>query len=77
MKTTIELPDELALEAKQQALLRRTTLKELVISGLRRELNQGTPPGQHQLLRIAEVGKGDWDGTDADRYVESERESWA
>lgn len=39
MKTTIELPDALASEAKQLALDEGTSLRELVISGLRRELD--------------------------------------
>lgn len=76
MKTTIELPDELALEAKQQALLRRTTLRALVISGLHRELNQGKGQAGHALVKIADVGKGDWQGVDADLHVATEREAW-
>jgi hypothetical protein len=38
MKTTIELPDALAAEAKRVAAARGTTLRELVVTGLRREL---------------------------------------
>lgn len=40
MKTTIELPDELLLQAKQAALEQRTTLKALIESGLRHTLAQ-------------------------------------
>lgn len=35
MRTTIEIPDELLLSAKRAALERRSTLKELVIEGLK------------------------------------------
>lgn len=38
MKTTIELPDALAEEARQLARSSGTTLRELVVSGLRDEL---------------------------------------
>ena len=38
MKTTIELPDELLIAAKKRAAETRTTLRELVARGLRREL---------------------------------------
>lgn len=38
MKTTIELPDELAREAREVARAGGTTLKELVVEGLRSEV---------------------------------------
>ena len=38
MKTTIELPDDLIIAAKKQAAEARSTLRELVERGLRREL---------------------------------------
>lgn len=38
MKTTIELPDELAGEAKRVAHQGGTTLRELVVAGLRSEI---------------------------------------
>lgn len=38
MKTTLDLPDDLLLEAKTLAVRRKTTLKALVESALRREL---------------------------------------
>ena len=44
MKTTLELPDELLIEAKTAAARRRTTLKALMEIALRRELyHQSTP----------------------------------
>lgn len=38
MKTTLDLPDDLLIEAKTLAARRRTTLRALVESALRREL---------------------------------------
>ncbi len=38
MKTTIELPDELLIEAKKRAAETRSTLKEIIERALRREL---------------------------------------
>ena len=38
MKTTVELPDDLLIAAKKRAAETRTTLRELVERGLRREL---------------------------------------
>lgn len=38
MKTTLDLPDELLIEAKTAAAQRRTTLKAIVVKALTREL---------------------------------------
>lgn len=43
MKTTIELPDELLIEAKKRAAEQRTTLRRLFARGLRRELDAADP----------------------------------
>lgn len=40
MKTTIELPDTLAADARRVAAARGTTLKSLIEEGLRRELDR-------------------------------------
>ena len=40
MKTTIELPDDLFVVAKKAAVERRTTLRDLIERGLRRELTE-------------------------------------
>lgn len=40
MKTTVELPDELFVAAKKTAAERRTTLRDLIERGLRRELTE-------------------------------------
>jgi len=44
MKTTLELPDALLIEAKTAAARRRTTLRALVESALRREIFPTTTP---------------------------------
>jgi hypothetical protein len=41
MKTTVELPDDLVIEVKKAAAERRTTIRDLVERGLRRELASG------------------------------------
>jgi hypothetical protein len=44
MKTTLELPDALLIEAKSAAARRRTTLRALMESALRRELFPTSTP---------------------------------
>lgn len=44
MKTTIELPDDLAQDAKRVAALSGTTLRSLVEAGLRAELERRSQP---------------------------------
>ena len=44
MKTTIDLPDELAAEAKELARAEGTTLRELVVDGLRFEIERRRAP---------------------------------
>lgn len=41
MRTTIDLPDPLFKEAKSAAALRGQSLKEIVVTALRRELRHG------------------------------------
>lgn len=43
MKTTLDLPDDLLIEAKTLAVRRKTTLRALVESALRREIR---PPAE-------------------------------
>ena len=43
MKTTLELPDDLLIEAKTMAVRRRTTLRALIEHALRRELQPANP----------------------------------
>ncbi len=49
MKTTIDLPEEVLVKAKMLAVERRTTLRELVVEGLRRVTD--TPPECEQEKR--------------------------
>ena len=49
MKTTIDLPDELLIQAKKHAAESRTTLRAIFERGLRRELNGG--PGKARRTR--------------------------
>ncbi|MGA2984894.1 MAG: hypothetical protein ABSG32_13860 [Terriglobia bacterium] len=53
MKTTVELPDDLLLEAKRKALETRTTLREIMERALRRELRQAgsRPPRRSGRIR--------------------------
>ena len=51
MKTTVELPDDLVIEVKKAAAERRTTIRDLVERGLRREL-AAEPDEQREARRI-------------------------
>jgi hypothetical protein len=44
MKTTVELPDDLVIEAKKRAAEQRRTLRDLIERGLRAELGRRTAP---------------------------------
>lgn len=69
MKTTLDLADDLLIEAKSVAVRRRTTLKALVEHALRREIQPGaddaTPApgddfievGPHGIPRLKRTGK--------------------
>jgi len=50
MKTTLELPDALLIEAKTAAARRRTTLRALVESALRRELFPAKTPSKDAIF---------------------------
>lgn len=45
MKTTIDLPDELVRQVKEVAMSRGATMRELMIDGLRSEIERRTAPG--------------------------------
>lgn len=49
MKTTIDLPEDVLVKAKVVAAERRTTLRELVVEGLKRVTD--TPPKEEQANR--------------------------
>ena len=54
MKTTLDLPDDLLIEAKAVAARRRTTLKALIENGLRREI--GPVPEPDDFIEVDENG---------------------
>lgn len=58
MKTTLDLPDDLLIEAKAVAARRRTTLKDMVAHALRREIMPETAlsPADEDLLEIGPFG---------------------
>ena len=58
MKTTVELPDELVIEVKKAAAERRTTMRDLVERGLRRELAAGgsQSPGRRRIRWVTVQG---------------------
>ncbi|MCD6675453.1 MAG: type II toxin-antitoxin system VapB family antitoxin [Burkholderiaceae bacterium] len=56
MKTTIEIPDDLLLRAKREALARKTTLRAIVEEALQRAL--GPAPESVPSLRTVTWGAG-------------------
>lgn len=53
MKTTIDLPDDVLIKAKVVAATRRTTLRELMLQGLK--IVTETPPAAERKKREAEL----------------------
>ncbi len=59
MKTTVELPDELLIAAKKRAAETRTSLKEILSRGLRRELARPARlPTRKRRIRWVTVAGG-------------------
>lgn len=63
MKTTVELPDALLHRAKVVAAQRKTTMKELLVTALEKELAEPPPsppieltPEQQEIYEICEMG---------------------
>lgn len=58
MKTTLDLPDDLLIEAKAAAARRRTTLRAVVEHALRRELAPATKAsrGEEELFETGPHG---------------------
>jgi hypothetical protein len=57
MKTTVDLPDALVIAAKKRAAEDRTTLRKILESGLRRELDEPSRRAPAKRLRLV-VSKG-------------------
>lgn len=58
MKTTIEIPDALAAEAKAVARLDGSTLRELVIAGLRHEVSRRSAREKVDFVFPTVAGQG-------------------
>lgn len=56
MKTTLDLPDDLLIEAKAVAARRRTTLKAMVERALRREIAPALEPDVESPFEMNELG---------------------
>ena len=56
MKTTLELPDDLFVEAKTVAAKRRITLKELFTKALEKEIRPTAAPATGDHFEIDEFG---------------------
>ncbi|MEI6034375.1 MAG: hypothetical protein WCS65_08875 [Verrucomicrobiae bacterium] len=76
MMTTLDLPEELVFQAKSAALLRKTTLRHLVICGLEREIRNPTAPMPSPLRGLLDLNAAPWGNTSADEYVADLREGW-
>ena len=78
MKTTVELPDGLLIEAKKRAAERRTTLRALLEEGLIYVLGRSAPPEEVKIDWVAKAGPGIDEAAVADRdsmYAYFEEES--
>lgn len=72
MKTTIELADSLAREAKRVAREDGVTLRQLIEAGLRAELERRSRPGEPLPFRFRTVsGQGLRHGVDPQRLTEA------
>jgi len=58
MKTTVNLPDELLREAQELAHRERTTLRELIETGLRAVVKQRSTTSRFTLADASVDGKG-------------------
>ncbi len=58
MKTTVEISDSLAKEARAVAARERTTLRALIEAGLRRVLKERRTSGRFQLRDASFRGRG-------------------
>ena len=58
MKTTVEIPDALLEDAKALAGRERTTIRALIVEGLRRILQERRKPRPFSLRKVTFKGRG-------------------
>ena len=58
MKTTVEIPDALLIEAKQLAASQHTTVRALIEQGLQRVLVERKGHAVHRLRQASFAGEG-------------------
>jgi hypothetical protein len=58
MRTTINLPDELILQAKKAALDADTTLTEIIANALREALQKGRRKSPRKKIKLTTYGEG-------------------
>ena len=76
MKTTVDLPESLLRQAKHKALQNNTSLRALMISGLKKELASPMKTVGDLIEQIRNAGKQLWRGVRPDRYVRELRKNW-
>jgi hypothetical protein len=76
MKTTVDLPESLLSLAKHKASQNNTSLRALIISGLKKELASPMKTVSDPIEQIRNAGKELWCGVKADRYVRELRKKW-
>jgi hypothetical protein len=76
MKTTVDVPASLLKQAKHKALQNNTSLRALMISGLKKELASPMTTASDPIEQIRNAGKQVWRGIKADRYVDGLRKNW-
>lgn len=75
VRTTIEIPDALLVRARERALARGTTLREVVADALRFSLEDESPVRAHGVRVQTYGGSGLAPGvTEADLFSREERE---
>jgi len=75
MKTTVEIDDELLRSAKRAAIDRRSTLRQLIEGGLRRELAATAPRAPIEWVSATGEWPKDVDFSDREamwRWIEAE-----
>jgi hypothetical protein len=59
MRTTIDIPDPLYREVKARAALQGRTVKEIILSGVKKEMEAETPPRKRTRIQLPLIrGKG-------------------